>query len=308
MNKKLIIGTIALSMLALLAPHSAQAADATVPTIAILDTGIDSTIPAFQGKIAQEVCILDWTTCPNGKNFMEGPGAATMPLNLINLNGFDHGTAMASVIIQNNPNVKLVFIKIIGNTATGARQIAFESTVYNALNWVALNKQKYNIQAVTMAQGHHNLLAGTNYCPTTPKTQAAVHSLVVLGVPTFFPAGNGRDYSRMDWPACLDESISIGAVDQQNEITSYSNNDNLKLDFFALGNMTAIAPGNIVKNIAGTSAAIQVAAAQWVALKQAKPELSYSDELALFTKTSVNTIGRQGSFKKLISLQGALNG
>jgi hypothetical protein len=307
MNKKLITGLLTLTMALPAAAHAAQ-----LPTqpasIAILDTAIDDTLPIFQGKIADEVCMVDWTSCPNGKNFMEGPGAATMPANLINLNGFDHGTQMASILVANNPNIKIVFIKIIGNTATGQRQIAFESAVYNALNWVAANKDKFNIQAVTMAQGHHNLLTGVNYCPSTPKTQAAVKNLVSLGVPTFFPAGNGRDYQRLDWPACIPESVSVGAVDQIGEISSYSNNDPVLLDFFALGSMPAVSPGNIVKNVAGTSAAIQVAAAQWVLVKQSKPSISYSDELALLSSSAVSTIGRQGTFKKLINLQGALSG
>ena len=129
MNKKLIAALIAIT---LAVPTTAQAAglqnriDST-PSVAILDTGIDTSLPAFQGKIVQEVCILEWTTCPNGKSFMEGPGSASMPLALITKNGFDHGTFMTSVFVKTNPNVNIVFIKIIGNTATGARQNAGEA-------------------------------------------------------------------------------------------------------------------------------------------------------------------------------------
>ena len=305
--KKILTAVIVTSFL-LSNSVSAKADTPVAPSIAILDTAINSSLPIFKGKIADEVCMINWTTCPNGQSFMEGPGAAGMPANIIGLNGFDHGNEMASIIVQNNPNVKIVFIKIIGNTATGARQLTFESAIYNALNWVALNKDKYNIQAVTMAQGHHNLLGGTDYCPKTPQTETSVKNLANLGIPVFFPAGNGRDYTKLDWPACIDASISVGAVDQIGEITSYSNNDNTKLDFFALGNMTAIRPDGVTINVAGTSAAIQVAASQWIAVKQAKPGISYADEYNLLTKTSVNTIGRQGTFKKLISLNGALNG
>ena len=307
MNKKLITALVA--SLILSSASVAHAAETTqVPTVAILDTAIDTTLPIFQGRIIQEVCLINWTTCPNGKSYMEGPGAASMPANLIVKNGFDHGTQMASIFAQNNPNVNIVFIKIIGNTATGGRQITFESAVYNALNWVASNKDKYNIQAVTMSQGHHNLLAGTDYCPKTPMTENAIKNLISLGIPTFFPSGNGRDYKRIDWPACIDVSISVGAVDQQNEMTSYSNSDPAKLDFFALGNMQAIAPGGVVKNVAGTSASAQVAAAQWLMIKQSKPNLTYTEIYDLITRTTVSTIGRQGTFKKLISLNGALNG
>jgi hypothetical protein len=283
------------------------AAAAQVPTIAILDTAIDTSLPEFQGKILQEVCILQWTTCPNGETFMEGPGAASMPANLITKNGFDHGTQMASVFLATNPNANIVFIKIIGNTAAGLRQPAGEPSVYNALNWVKANASKYNIQAVSMSQGHHNLgSSGTDYCPKTPTTVQSIKDLISMGIPTFFPGGNGRDYNRIDWPSCLEDSISVGHVDRQNEISSSSNNDVTKLDFFALGFFTVPGPGNVRKNIAGSSAAIQVAAANWLTLKAAKPSYSYTQLLETFRLTSVSTIGRQGTFTKLINLQGAL--
>jgi hypothetical protein len=304
MNKKLITALLSLS---LIVPISAHAAAPTAPaTIAVLDTAIDDTLPIFQGKIVDEVCIVDWTSCPNGKSFMEGPGSAYMPPNLIKLNGFEHGTQMTSIVVANNPNVKIIFIKIIGNTPTGQRQISFESAVFNALNWVYANKDKWNIQAVTMSQGHHNLLNDINYCPNTPNTKSAVQKLSSVEIPTFFPAGNGRDYKRLDWPACIDESISVGAVDQVGDITSYSNFDLLKLDFLALGNLTATLPGGTIVNVAGTSAATAVAAAQWVAVKQAKPALSYTDEYNLLTNTASIANGRQGSSKKLINLGAAL--
>ena len=309
MNKKLISALIAIT---LSLPTTAFAAGLqnrtdSKPSVAILDTAIDTSLPAFQGKIIQEVCILEWTTCPNGKSFMEGPGAASMPANLITLNGFDHGTFMTSVFVKTNPDVNIVFIKIIGNTATGLRQNAGEASVYNALNWVKTNAAKYNIQAVTMSQGMHNLgPAGTDYCPKTPTTQQSVKDLIAIGIPTFFPSGNGRDYVRIDWPACLDESVSVGYVDNINEISISSNNDNAKLDFFAPGFFTVSGPGNLSKNISGSSAAIQFAGAQWIRLKSAKPDYSYDQLLTALRSTASSTIGRQGTFKKLININQAI--
>lgn len=309
MNKKLIAALIAITLALPTTAHAAglQNRIDSTPSVAILDTGIDTSLPAFQGKVVQEVCILEWTTCPNGQSFMEGKGAASMPANLITLNGFDHGTFMASVFVATNPNVNIVFIKIIGNTSTGARQNAGEASVYNALNWVKANASKYNIQAVTMSQGMHNLgAAGTDYCPKTPTTQQSIKDLIALGIPTFFPSGNGRDYTRIDWPACLDESISVGYVDQQNEISSNSNNDTSKLDFFAPGFFTIAGPGNVSKNISGSSSAIQVAGAQWIKLKSAKPTYTYDQLLTALRSTASSTIGRQGTFTKLININGAL--
>lgn len=309
MNKKLIAALIAITLAVPTTAHAAglQNRTGSIPAVAVLDTAIDTSLPAFQGKIIQEVCILEWTTCPNGQSFMEGAGAASMPANLIKLGGFDHGTLMTSVFVKTNPNVNIVFIKIIGNTATGMRQNAGEAAVYNALNWVKANASKYNIQAVTMSQGMHNLgPAGTDYCPKTPTTQQSIKDLISIGIPTFFPSGNGRDYKRIDWPACLDESISVGYVDQQNEISVNSNNDTEKLDFFAPGFFTVPGVGNVAKNISGSSAAIQVAGAQWIQLKSANPSYTYDQLLNVFRSTTSSTIGRQGKFNKLININGAL--
>jgi len=308
MNKKLITALIAITLALPTTAHAAGLQNRldSIPSVAILDTAIDTSLPAFQGKIIQEVCILEWTTCPNGQSFMEGKGAASMPANQITLNGFDHGTFMTSVFVKTNPYVNIVFIKIIGNTSTGLRQNAGEASVYNALNWVKSNASKYNIQAVTMSQGMHNLGAGTDYCPKTPTTQQSVKDLIAIGIPTFFPSGNGRDYARIDWPACLDESISVGYVDQQNEISISSNNDTAKLDFFAPGFFTIAGPGNVSKNVSGSSAAIQVAGAQWISLKSAKPTYTYDQLLTALRLTASSTIGRQGTFTKLININGAL--
>jgi len=308
MNKKLIAALIAITLALPTTAHAAGLKNRTdsTPAIAILDTAIDTSLPAFQGKIIQEVCILEWTTCPNGQSFMEGNGAASMPASQITANGFDHGTFMTSVFVKTNPNVNIVFIKIIGNTSTGSRQNAGEASVYNALRWVKTNALKYNIQAVTMSQGMHNLNSGADYCPKTPTTQQSIRDLIDIGIPTFFPSGNGRDYTRIDWPACIDESISVGYVDQQNEISISSNNDTAKLDFFAPGFFTIAGPGNVSKNISGSSAAIQVAGAQWIKLKAAKPTYTYDQLLSALRSTASSTVGRQGTFTKLININAAI--
>ena len=94
MNKKIITAILALIITL---PATANSVEPTKPyTLAVLDTALDTSLPIFSGKIVHEVCILDWNSCPNGKSFMEGPGAASLPLNIISNNGFDHGTQMVS--------------------------------------------------------------------------------------------------------------------------------------------------------------------------------------------------------------------
>ena len=300
MKNKLITAVLTLSLLSPVV--ISQASGANAPVLAILDTAIDTSIPALQGKVVGEVCILEWALCPNGTNFQEGAGSASMSPDLITKNGFDHGTLMASTAVQYNPNLKILFIKIIGNTSTGLRKPTGESTISAALFWVKENAVKYNVKAVSLSQGSSGLLgkSGTDYCPTFPRTISAVQSLNAMSIPVFSAVGNARDYARIDWPSCIPDVVSVGAVDQIGEITSYSNNDSSLLDFFAIGNMPAVGPGNITKNIAGTSSATQVAAATYLSLSSSTGK-SGIDLINVMKANATNTVGRQGSFKKRIT-------
>ena len=305
MNKKIIT---AVSALLLFVPTVAYSATPTsTPTLAILDTGLDTSLPQLQGKIAYEVCILEWNTCPNNQKFMEGPGSSVISSKFINSSGLDHGTQMASAAIQTNPNMKIVFVRIIGVTSTGSRQVAGESTIINALNWVLQNKDKFNIQAVSLAQTHHVLLNGTNYCPNTPLTAGLIKVLNQANVPVFASAGNNRDYKRIDWPSCLPDSIGVGATMDGDSIAVYSNADPNLLDFYALGSMRVKLPGNKDINASGTSISTQVAAATWVAYKTKNPNLSNQDVYNKFVSTSIETAGR-GTSGKLIDSYGLING
>jgi hypothetical protein len=308
MNKKITTAFVALLLIVPTTSHAALKNTAAEPTLAILDTAIDTSLPAFKDKIVQEVCLLERGPCPNGKTYMEGAGAASMPANFISKNGFDHGTQMTYIALANNPNMKVVFVRIIGNNPDGIRQVATEAAVYNALQWVIDNKDKYNIKAVTMAQASRSTSTSADYCAKTPITQSKIQTLVGYGIPVFLPAGNDYDYSKINWPACLPESISIGATMPTQAVAVYTNYDVNLIDFFALGTTTTYGPGNVKSPIAGTSASIQAAAASWIAVSSAKPSLTYNQVYDLISKTSTPTSNSKIKGGKLINLQGALNG
>lgn len=288
---------------------SLQNKNVAQPTIAILDTALDTSLPIFKDKILFEACVTQWSSCPNGLSEMEGTNSSTLKPEWISKNGFDHGTQIASIAVATNPNVKIVFVRIIGTSSTGLRQSTSEATVYNALDWVIRNKDKFNIQAVSMSQGHS---AGRNpdpnYCPSTPITEGKINQLMTAGVPVFFPTGNARNYSKIDWPACIPSSVAIGATMPAETIAIYSNHDPLLTDFFALGQVKATNPGGRVVNVGGTSAATVIAATQWATIKASKPHLTYSQIYDLISKTSKPTYNSKITGGKLINLGAALNG
>lgn len=309
MNKKIITALVAILLLPITA-NAAQLQNKTVaqPTVAILDTAINTSLPIFKDRIIFEACVTQWSSCPNGQAEMEGPGSAVLPLNVMSANGFDHGTQMASLAVAANPNVKIVFVRIIGANSNGLRQAAGEATAYNALDWVLRNKDRFNIQAVSMSQGHHSLTTNIDYCPKTPITEGKIKALADAGIPVFVPAGNNRDYLRIDWPACIPASIAIGATMPTKSVAIYSNFDKNLVDFFAQGTTRATTVSGNIINIAGTSASTVTAATQWATIKAAKPHLSYTQIYDLISKTSIPTSNSQVKNGKLINLEGALNG
>jgi serine protease len=312
MNKKIlaVLVTITLAIPTISAnAASLQNKNVAQPTIAILDTALDTSLPIFKDKILFEACVTQWSSCPNGLSEMEGTNSSTLKPEWISKNGFDHGTQIASIAVATNPNVKIVFVRIIGANVNGLRQATGEATVYNALDWVIRNKDRFNIQAVSMSQGHS---AGRNpdpnYCPSTPITEGKINQLMTAGVPVFFPTGNARNYSKIDWPACIPSSVAIGATMPAETIAIYSNHDPLLTDFFALGQVKATNPGGKVVNVGGTSAATVIAATQWATIKASKPHLTYSQIYDLISKTSKPTYNSKITGGKLINLGAALNG
>ena len=302
--KKLITAFIATTLTLLSLPaYSAGLKNTTVPTptLAILDTSLDTSIPAIKSRLIGEVCILDWNTCPNGTKFMEGPGASSIvPSNCILTKDFNHGTQMASVAIANNPNLNILFVRIVGNTKDCFRQTTSINSVPNALKWVYENKDKYNIKAISMSQGHHNLLKSTNYCPVT-NVDYWVDWFTKSNIPVFFPAGNGRDYERIDWPACVPGSISVGGVEMENpmRISFNSNYDKNLLDIYSPITSNVIFPGGATGSGYGTSVSVQIAASQWLAISSLKPNLTINQILDLIKKTGTpvtNSINSNGIY------------
>jgi len=319
MNKKIITALVALTLALPITANAApkvnlKSTSTSVPTIAILDTAIDMSQTKFQNSVIHEVCLIEiffdsTPRCPNGLTSMEGPGAATLSKDKLALSGFDHGTLMADQALQTNPNVKIVFIRIVGQRVNGTREHTNEATVYNALQWVINNQSKFNIQSVAMAQGSHALgVAGTDYCPKTPTTVEKVKSLNALNVGVFFPAGNNSDYQRVSWPSCIPETISMGATMPAGSIAFYSNYDAKLIDFYARGTTVLYGLDGKKTNFAGSSASVLVGATSWATVKAAKPSLTNDQLYNLISITSIPTFSSKITGGKLINLQGALNG
>lgn len=297
----------ALVAFTLLAPITMAKAEEPKPaTLAIIDTSLNTSLPIFKDRIAYEVCILDWPSCPNGTPYQEGPGSAAMPKVILPNEGFEHGNQMASTAVLTNPNVKIVFIRVVGASVNGSRQIVNENTFVNALTWVKFNKDRLNIKAVAMSQSHHNLLSGTAYCPNTPLTQNIIQELTNSDIPVFLPSGNNRDMVRISWPACIPTAISISASAYGDGPAVYTDYDKNLTDFFARGDLKVFNPDGTQINAIGSSVSTQVAASLYIALKNKYSTYTYSQILDIMNAKSIKLVSR--TLKAKVLTKDVLNG
>lgn len=321
MKKLITMAIIASSIIINTMPAEANLKTRTsVPTLAILDTALDTSIPSIKSKLIAEVCILDWPSCPNGKSFMEGAGSSVLPMNILSTANFNHGTQMASVAIANNPNLNIVFVRIFGHTSKGQRQTTGINTLVNALNWVKSNKDKYNIVAVSASQGATapviNKSATSTYCSPTA-LDSVIASLDSVGLPVFFPSGNSGMNAKMvgkiEWPACISQSIAVGGVESGShldkpQISLTSSYDEKLVDLWGEIGQNVYLPGNVSGYAYGTSVSAQVIAAKYVYLKTLKPSLTTSQLISLM-KTASSTVENTFNQKVyLFNLSKAING
>lgn len=238
---------------------SGPALSTTPPTVVIIDTGIDMTNKNVSNRVVGEVCILVQTTCPNGKNFMEGPGSATLDPVKAQKNNFYHGTAMTGVIVENS-NANVIMIRVIGMNKDGTRSASEVSVLERAIKWAADNKQKYNISQVSISLAIRN----TSSCMANKSIESSVSTLKSFGVPVIAGSGNDSDYVRTSFPACLKDVISVGATDPATLKGQFpALYSNISDDFYMLGTInTYVNPINKSRTV-GSSNATALFTSHW---------------------------------------------
>lgn len=265
--KKLLI------VLSLIASSIVPAHAATPESIVVIDNGANTAL--FGDRVAYEVCILTSYKCPNGKTTMEGAGAAVLPPTTNK--DFNHGTQMTSLVLRFNPNVKVIPIRIVGMTNIGNPGLYNLDDVQNALNWVVVNRTKFNIAAVSISQGR--VFAG---CKVPATMASSIAALKAANVPVVASVGNNGDRTATFSPACLPDAVSVGATDNpwpgmepieydknaSPYIARYSNGAQGQTDFFVNGRWNTKSNDGSTKFIVGTSGATAVFASWWVLNKK----------------------------------------
>lgn len=264
--KTKVILAVALAASAITAPaHAAEP-----KTLVIIDSGFNTQLPFLAGKVVDEACFIEFGKCPNGQASMTGPGAAALAAtDAAKDKTFSHGTQMASVANAVNPSSKFVLIRIVGRSDKGFANTYTTKAVQLALDWVSANAARLNVGAVSISMGRAYKEAA---CPIETPLQSRIIELKAKNVGVFTAAGNRSNQTKVDYPACIPEAITVGATDTRyvlRNITGWiypimpNSNGGADLDLYALGRYSTTMLDGTNTLVLGTSAATAAVASKW---------------------------------------------
>lgn len=230
------------------------------PTVVVIDSGFDSNLL----NPIKEVCVLVVKNCNNGQQFDESIGSSDTPITIRSnwLGEWAHGTKMADIVRQINPNANLILIRNAIVLPSGAINVGGTKEFELSLKWVRDNVKKYNISAVSFSRGSNAWVKKGTGCPIEQDIQNEIINLQNLGVATVIAAGNNGDKINVSYPGCIPEAVTISGIYSQNYTpkiwSSYretrGTNSGPLTDFFAMGNFNTIA-GPVAESTSSSAAA-----------------------------------------------------
>jgi subtilisin family serine protease len=261
--------------------------------IAVLDTGVDATHPDLQGQILDT---KNFTASPDAKDRV---GHGTHVSSIAAGTGAKSGGKFKGVA----PDAKLLEGKVLDDDGFGD-----DSGILAGMEW-----------AVAQGADIVNLSLGGGDTPEVDPLEAAVNKLSAdKGVLFAIAAGNeGSGSGTVGSPGSADAALTVGAVDDKDELADFSSrgprigDSAIKPDVTAPGvDITAAAaPGSAIEQevgqnppgyltISGTSMATPHVAGAAALLKQQHPEWKYAElkgALTASTKPGAYTPFEQGT-------------
>jgi thermitase len=201
--------------------------------IAVIDSGIDLSHPAFNSKLAPSSDWYDFVDKDAMPQEVSGTGKN---------NGYGHGTSVAGIALQIAPNAQIMPLRVLSSEGKGD-----SDNVIAAIDW-----------AVSHGADVINLSLGTVYLKSL---EASIDYATKSGVFVVASAGNTGDQS-VTYPASAmpgsgswgEMSVSVGSSDTKDKKSSFSTYGDIEMT--AIGDKVfSPAPGNRAANWSGTSMA-----------------------------------------------------
>ena len=276
--------------------------------VAIVDSGIDTDHADLQNSLIDEACFYvdayGFGGCPGNCGYY-GCSNATGPGASEDQDG--HGTHVASIVTSDGivaagmhqgiaPKASIVGVKVFGPPGVGTST----SNIIAGLEWLKttyVDDPEKRLDLINMSLGSLiNYPAGAASCDDlddiTRAEYEAIQALRDGGVLTIVSAGNDNA-DRTGSPACLSNTLAVGASDDDDEPAVFTNSDHLT-DVFAPGvDIMAGYIGGGLDELSGTSMASPVTAGCAALLIQSG-DATTPEEIELRLESTDVTIRRNG--------------
>ncbi|MDE5414021.1 S8 family serine peptidase [Alkalihalobacterium chitinilyticum] len=259
-------------------------------TIAILDTGVDKNHSFLANKVVSEACYSGTGHCPGGATELTTPGSA------VDYDG--HGTHVAGIAAGKGQQFSgvakdsnIIAINVLANNGNG-----LFSDVVKGLERVYALRNQYDITAVNLSLGGGRYTSSCDQNFSSMKNM--VDNLKSVGIATIAASGNESYKNAISAPACISSVISVGATNNSDQVTSFSNSATF-LDLLAPGfQVYSAIPGGGFSLKSGTSmASPQVAGG--ITLVQQRYLDATVDELVTYMKQNgVNVVDSANGITK----------
>jgi subtilisin len=309
-------------------------------TIAVIDSGVDSSHPYLQGKVVREVCfstrieeqpsglVTVNPICRGGRTSASGKRAAQANCRVGEI-GCAHGTYVSVLAAGNSraagfqgsgaaPEANIIAIKA-ESTFNKSQDCApepapckafFTSDELRSLDYILkLNRRtrgRLHIAAINMSLGG----PAAGRCFKGP-VRRAIQLLKRANIATIVSSGNDGTPYDISFPACIPEAISVGATNPVTHVITDFSNGGRSLDLLAPGEdivvpYFAIDPTGTEVALAGTSFSAPLVAGAWAALKSHKPNASVNEILQLLQSTGSGIVDvRNATIKSEIRIDRA---
>jgi subtilisin family serine protease len=307
-------------------------------TVAILDSGVDTSHPFFGGRVVAEACYSTnrardsaSSLCPGGASELTGPGTGTnCP---VNISGCEHGTHVAGIAAGNGAGIPgapqsgvakdatIITIKIASRVddlqscgqKTAPCTTFFDSDLLRGLEQVLLLHNSSNLKIASVNLSLGSSVPDDSECDrlaTQEGLKGAIDNLHSVGIATIIASGNESLSDRIDFPACVSSAISVGATETGQSIVAPFSNSGPFLDLLAPGDpILSSVPGGGFALESGTSMATPHVTGAWAVYKQKFPMASVDEVLHALQSTGMPISDtRNGLVRGRIQLDAAIGG